>query len=182
MEKKNNLIKESKNVVIGENENFIVEGAATGINVPTFLYDLQQLTKKLSNPDYFKFPDALNIKEDLVINSNAKIAILKRTEKVTKQKKRKRKLLRQKESSTKKRVNYLQSSPQTFEVVSKPQRKTELNEKKKTGNQSTNEKKLLKLKYTKVLAAYRGVKRLQKSTNFKPSNVKLFLEGKNAHT
>ena len=91
MEKKNNLIKESKNVVIGENENFIVEGAATGINVPTFLYDLQQLTKKLSNPDYFKFPDALNIKKDLVINSNAKIAILKRTEKVTKQKKKKKK-------------------------------------------------------------------------------------------
>ena len=31
------LIKESKKVVIDENENFIVDGTATGINVPIFL-------------------------------------------------------------------------------------------------------------------------------------------------
>ena len=41
-----NLIKESKKVVIDENEIFIVDGTATGINVPIFLYDLQQPTKK----------------------------------------------------------------------------------------------------------------------------------------
>ena len=41
-----NLIKESKNVVIDKKENFIVDGTATGINVPIFLYDLQQPTKK----------------------------------------------------------------------------------------------------------------------------------------
>ena len=46
-EKKVNLIKESKNFVIDETENFIVDGTATGKNVPTFLYDLQQPTKKL---------------------------------------------------------------------------------------------------------------------------------------
>ena len=40
-----NLIKESKNVVIDENENFIVDGTATVINTPIFLYDLQQPTK-----------------------------------------------------------------------------------------------------------------------------------------
>ena len=40
-----NLIKESKNVVIGANENFIADGTATGTNVPIFLYDLQQPTK-----------------------------------------------------------------------------------------------------------------------------------------
>ena len=84
-----NLIKESKNVVIDENENFIVDGTATGINVPIFLYDLQQPTKKLSNPDYFKILEALNIKEDLAINSNAKTAIRKGTRRVTKQKKEK---------------------------------------------------------------------------------------------
>ena len=83
-----NLIKESKNVVIDEKENFIVDGTATGINVPIFLYDLQQPTKK-NNPDYFKILEALNIKEDLVINSNAKIAIRKRTQRLTKQKKQK---------------------------------------------------------------------------------------------
>ena len=83
-----NLINESKNVIIDENENFIVDGTATGINVPIFLYDLQQPTKKLSNPDYFKILEALNIKEDLVINSNAKTAIRKRTQRVTKQKKK----------------------------------------------------------------------------------------------
>ena len=84
-----NLIKESKKVVIDENENFIVDGTATGINVPIFLYDLQQPTKKINNPDYFKILEALNIKEDLVINSNAKTAIRKRTQRVTKQKKKK---------------------------------------------------------------------------------------------
>ena len=43
-------------------------------------------------------------------------------------------------------------------------------------------KKLLELKYTKGLAAYGSVKNLQKVKNLKPSKVKLFLEGKNAHT
>ena len=41
-----NLIKESKEDVLDENEKFIVAGTATGINVPTFLYDLQQPAKK----------------------------------------------------------------------------------------------------------------------------------------
>ena len=50
-----NLIKESKNVVIDENEK------ATGINVPIFLYDLQQPSKKINNPDYFKVLESLNI-------------------------------------------------------------------------------------------------------------------------
>ena len=85
-----NVIKESKNVVIDEKDNFIVDGTATGINVPIFLYDLQQPTKKRINPDFFKIIEALNIKEDLVINSNAKIAIRKRTQRVTKQKNKKK--------------------------------------------------------------------------------------------
>ena len=85
-----NLIKELKKVDIDGNENFIVDGTATGINVPIFLYDLQQPTKKINNPDYFKIIEALNMKEDLVINSNAKIAIRKRTQRVTKQKNKKK--------------------------------------------------------------------------------------------
>ena len=67
-------------------------------------------------------------------------------------------------------------------MVSKPQRKTELNKRRRTGSLSRNEKKLLELKYTRGPAAYGSVKNLQKSTKLKPSNVKLFLEGKNAHT
>ena len=95
---------------------------------------------------------------------------------------RKRKLLRPKESSTKKPANYLQRNPQTSEVVSKPQRKTELSKRRRTGSLSTNEKKLLELKYTKGPAAYGSIKNLHKRTKLKPSKVKLFLEGKNAHT
>ena len=79
-EKTVNLIKESRNVVIFKNENFIFYGTATGTIVPIFIYDLQQPTKKLSNPDYFKILEALNVKEDLVINSN-------RTQRVNEQKK-----------------------------------------------------------------------------------------------
>ena len=84
------LIKESKKFVIDENENFIVDGTATGINVPIFLYDSQQPTKNPSNPDYFKILEALNIKEDLVINRNAKIAIRKRTQRTAKPKKKRK--------------------------------------------------------------------------------------------
>ena len=84
------LIKESKKVVIDKNENFIVDGTATGINVPIFLYDLQQPTKKLSNADYFKILEVLDIKDALVINRNAKLAIRKRTQKTVKPKKKKK--------------------------------------------------------------------------------------------
>ena len=77
-------------------------------------------------------------------------------------KKRKRKLLRQKESSTMKPANYLQRNPQTSEVVSKPQRKTELSKRRRTGSLSTNEKQLLELSYTKGPAAYGRIKDLQK--------------------
>ena len=41
---------------------------------------------------------------------------------------------------------------------------------------------MLELKYTKGPAAYGSVKNLQRITNLVPSKVKLFLEGKNAHT
>ena len=70
-------------------------------------------------------------------------------------------------------------------MVSKPQRKTKLSKRRKTGIILTNEKyfeKLLELKYTKGPAAYGSVKNLQKSTSLKPSKVKLFPEGKIAHT
>ena len=97
-------------------------------------------------------------------------------------KKRTRKILGRKKPGTKKPVNYLQRKPQTLQVFSKPQRKTELSKRRITGNLLTNEKKLLELNYTKGPAAYGSVKDLQKSTKLKPSKGKLFLEGKNAHT
>ena len=96
--------------------------------------------------------------------------------------KKEKKILRQKESSTTKPSDYLQRNPQTPEVVSKPQRKTELSKRRKTGSLSTNEKKLLELKYTKGPAAYASVKTLQKSANLKPSKIKLFLDAKKANT
>ena len=145
----------------------MVDGTATGINVPIFLYHLQQPNKKINNSEYFKILEALNIKEDLVINSNAKIAIRKKKSESYQTKKTKRKLLRQKESSTKKPANYLQRNPQTPEVVSKLQRKTELSKRRRTGSLSTNEKKLLELKNTKGPAAYGIIKNLQKRTKLK---------------
>ena len=101
-EKNVNLIKESKIVVIDKNEKFIVDGTKTGINVPIFLYNLQQLTKKLSNLDYFRFLEAL--KDGLVINSNAKNSIPKTTQRVTKQKVKKKNSY----------INQLQSFVQTI--------------------------------------------------------------------
>ena len=97
-------------------------------------------------------------------------------------KKEKENYFAKKESSTKKPVNYLQKNPQTPEVASKLRRKTELSKRRRTGSLSTNEKKLLELKYTKGPAAYGSVTNLQRITNLKLNKVKLFLEGKNAHT
>ena len=102
--KRINPIKRSKNVVIDKNERFIVDGTATGINVPIFFYDLQQPTKNLSNPDYFKILEALNIKQYLVINSNAKIVIRKRTQTQTK---KKEKTISQKRTKHKKNIQLL---------------------------------------------------------------------------
>ena len=102
-EKKVSLIKVSKKVVIDKNEKFIGDETATGINVPIFLYDLQEPTKKLINPDYFKILEVLDIKEDLVINRNAKIAIRKRSQRTVKPKKKKKTIspkgIKQKETS-----------------------------------------------------------------------------------
>ena len=77
--------------------------------------------------------------------------------------KKKRKLLLQKESSTKKPVNYLHRSPQALEVFLEPQGKTDLSKRRKTGNLSTNEKKMLELKYTKGPPAFGSVKNRQKA-------------------
>ena len=95
-------------------------------------------------------------------------------------KKRKRILFRQTESSTKKPANYLKRNLQTPEVVAKLQRKTELRRRRKTWSFITNEKKLLN--YTKAPAAYGSIINIQKAQILKPSRVKLFLEAKNSHT
>ena len=100
-----------------------------------------------SNPDYFKILEVLKIKEDLVINWNAKISIPKRTQRDARPK-TKKKTISPKGIKHKKPVNYLQKNPQTPEVVSKVRRKTEVR-RTKTGSLSTNDKKLLELKYTK---------------------------------
>ena len=71
-------------------KNFIVDRTAAGINIPNFRYDLQQPTKKLNNPGYFEILEVLNVKEDLVINKNAKIAIRKRTQRTAKPKKKRK--------------------------------------------------------------------------------------------
>ena len=154
-----NIIKESKKVVIDENENFIVDGTATGINVPIFLYDLQQPTKKTNNPDFFMILELPNKKEKENFCANKNQA--QRNQPITY-----RGILR--------RRKWFQ--------VSKPQRETELNKRRRTVSFSTNEKRLLELKYTKGPAAYESVRNIQKSRNLKPSKMKWFLEGQNAHT
>ena len=56
----------------------------------SFLYELQQPTEKLCNPNFFKILQASRLKEDSLINSNAKIAIQRKTERVKRQKKKKK--------------------------------------------------------------------------------------------
>ena len=82
-----NLIKKIKKAIIDENENFNVDGTATGINVPIL--------------------EALNLNGDLVINSNAKIAIQKGTHRVTKQKKKKK-------TFAPKRIKHKRNQPITY--------------------------------------------------------------------
>ena len=160
-----------------KNGNFIVDGTATGINVTNFPYDLQQPTKKINNPDAFKILEPLNIKEDLVTNSNAKIAIQKRTHRVTKQKKKK---LHQKKIKPKETSQLLTEESSDAGSVSKPQRKTELSKRRRTGRLSMNEKKFACAKKYERSCSIRKHKKSAKSRNLKPS--KLFVESQNDHT
>ena len=134
-------------------------------------------SNQLKKYDYFKILEVLHIKEDLVINSNAKNAIRKRTKKNANQKNKKN---CQQESSTKKPAKNLQRNPQTPEVVLNFQKKTELSKRRKTRSLPTNDKKLLELNYTKDFRSVRKRKSATKNTKMKPSRVNFFLEGKKA--
>ena len=129
--------------------------------------------KKLSNPDYFKILEVLDITEDSMINKNAKNAIRKRTQRTVKPKKESG---TKNQSITYRRILRRRKWFRNFEGRQNSARAEGL------GVLRRMRKKLLELKYTKGPAAYGSVKNLQKITNLKPSKVKLFLEGKNAHT
>ena len=74
-------------------QNLNLLAPATGMNFPFLLFDLRQPTKNLNNSDYFMVIEALNLTEDLMINSIAKIAIWKGNHRVFKQKKKKKKTI-----------------------------------------------------------------------------------------
>ena len=93
------LIKKSNRVLIGEGENLLIDNSPTDINAFTFLYNLQQPTKKIDTPDYFELLKVLQIKEEQVVNSNAKTSIRKSSpESATKRKKIVNKSQKQKRS------------------------------------------------------------------------------------
>ena len=71
------LTKKSNRVLDGEDKNLLNDKSPTDINAFAFLYNLQQPTKKIDSPDYFELLKVLQIKEEQVINSNAKTAIKK---------------------------------------------------------------------------------------------------------
>ena len=58
------LLKKSEQVSIDESEKLIVDKRHTNVSAFSFLYDLQQPTKKLQNPEFFKILEALNLKEE----------------------------------------------------------------------------------------------------------------------
>ena len=125
---------------MNKNENFIVDGTATGINVPIFFYDLQQPTKKINNPDYFKTLEALTTKADFVISSNAKISIRKRTHKVNKQKKKRQTFCAKKNQAQR-------NQPTTYRGILRRRKwfrnlKGRQSKRRSTVSLSTNEKKL----------------------------------------
>ena len=74
------LIKKSSCLSIGEGEKLLIDNSPTDINAFAFLYNLQQPTKKIDSPDYFEFLKVLQIKEEEVINSNAKTSIRKNSQ------------------------------------------------------------------------------------------------------
>ena len=83
-----NLIKNSNRVLIGEDEKLLIDNSPTDIKAFAFLYNLKQPTKKIHSPDYFELLKVLQIKEEQVINSNAKTLIRKNsTETATRAKK-----------------------------------------------------------------------------------------------
>ena len=192
------LIKKSNRVLIGEDEKLLIDNSPTDINAFTFLYNLQQPTKKIDSPDYFELLKVLQIKEEQVINSNAKTSIRKSSpETATKRKKIVNKSQKQKRSKFQKppkQDNQKQqqtsralltedesSSDEKKRKVSKL-RTNQVHRRKNNGNLTTSEEKLLQSMYTKGPAAFGSVENLQKNTKLQPRKVKQFLETKNAHT
>ena len=49
------LIKKSNREFIGEDEKLLTDNGPTEINAFTFLYNLQQPTKRIDSPSYFEF-------------------------------------------------------------------------------------------------------------------------------
>ena len=76
----------------------------------------------MSIPDFIMILQALNIEENLLNISNAKIAIWKIGQRGAKQRKKKRKLLLKKKQN-KEATNYLHNNPQTPKSVSKIQKR-----------------------------------------------------------
>ena len=113
-----------------------------------------------------------------MINSNAKNAIRKRTQRVTKQRKKTFAPKRIKHEETSQLLTEESSDAGSGFETSKDDR---TQQEEKTGKISTNEKRSPELKYTKGPAAYGSVKNLEKRTILKPSKVILFLDGKNSH-
>ena len=115
-----------------------------------------------------------------MINSNAKIAIRKRTQRFTKQK-------NEKKTFAPKRIKHKKTSQLLTEESSDAESGFETSKEDRTQQEekqweSFGEWEKIALKFTKGPAAYGSIKILQKSTKLKPSKVKLFLESKTAHT
>ena len=72
------LIKKYDPLFIGEDGKLPIDNSPTDINTFVFLYNLQQRTMKNDSPDHFEFLKLLQIKEEKVINSNAKKPIKKK--------------------------------------------------------------------------------------------------------
>ena len=106
-----NLIKESQELIIDKNKNFIVDGTTTVIKVTILIHNLQQSVEIWpSNPLCFATLEALK-QEDMVTNSKAENVFRKRNQRVA-NKRNKRQLFHLKESGRKEPASYSQWSLQ----------------------------------------------------------------------
>ena len=143
------LIKKSNRVSIGEDEKLLIDNSPTDINAFAFLYNLQQPTKKIDSPDYFEFLKVLQIKEEQVINSNAKTSIRKNSpETATKRKKVVKRSQKQKRSKFQKpqKLNNQKQQQSSRALLTEDESSSETDEKEEEGFETPYEDSVQKEK------------------------------------
>ena len=167
------LILQSNQITIGEESQLIyIDNKPTDVQVSSFLYDLQQPTKKIDQEAYSRILLVLRLEPDLVSNTYAK------------------QILESYESEQEFFPTQQKSANRTryFKTNHNRKRENKRNDKakkrpiRKSGLVSSSERKTLEQLYSRGPASFGSSKRLQKHSKMSLAKVKSYLDTKPSFT